>query len=340
MDSIQEAVESGARRAEAAAAVGLCARTLERWQSSNGGEDRRQGPKTSPSNKLSNRERRTLLQIANSPEFRDLAPTQIVPRLADLGIYKASESTFYRVLKAEGQLSHRSAAKPRASRAPQRHRVDAPNRLFCWDITYLRSPVRGQFFYLYLVEDVWSRKIVGFAVQREELSEHSARLIERICARDGIDPRGLVLHSDNGGPMKGSTMLATLQRLGVVPSFSRPHVSDDNAFCESLFRTLKYRPGFPRKGFDSIEHAIAWVTSFVRWYNEEHRHSAIGFVTPSERHRGDDVALLEARRKLYARARARKPERWSRAERAWARPVTVELNPEKALVREVPNQAA
>lgn len=341
MSQIDDATHSGVPKAAAAKAIGLCAKTLERWQGlPDGGEDRRQGPKTSPSNALSKAERNRIVELANSPEFRELAPSQIVPRLADKSIYAGSESTFYRVLKAEGLLAHRAPSKPRVSRAPERHRVIERHRLFSWDITYLRSPVRGEFFYLYLVEDVWSRKIVGFDVHKEELAEHSARMIERICTQEKIDPKGLVLHSDNGGPMKGSTMLATLQRLGVVPSFSRPHVSDDNAFCESLLRTLKYRPGYPRTGFDSIEHAIAWVTSFVAWYNEEHRHSGIGFVTPGERHRGDDVKLLEGRRALYARASAARPERWSRGPRAWSRPEIVELNPERAVSMEVLQQAA
>jgi putative transposase len=339
MMDIKAATQSGAQKAPAARAIGMSVKTIERC-TPDYGDDRRQGPKTSPSNALSKVERNRILELANSAEFRELAPSQIVPRLADAGIYAGSESTFYRTLKAEGLLAHRASSKPRVSRAPERHRVTEPHRLFSWDITYLRSPVRGEFFYLYLVEDVWSRKIVGFAIHKEELGAHSARLIERICAENAIDPDGLVLHSDNGGPMKGSTMLATLQRLGVVPSFSRPHVSDDNAFCESLFRTLKYRPGYPRAGFKSIEHAIEWVTSFVAWYNEEHRHSGIGFVTPGERHRGDDIELLAARRVLYAQARAAKPERWSREPRAWGRPEIVELNPEKAATNEVTDRAA
>lgn len=341
INEVTVATNGGAQRASAAAAIGLSSRTLERWQRTpDCGEDGRLGPKSTPSNKLSKEERTEVLKTANSPEYRDLAPSQIVPRLADEGVYLASESTFYRILKAEGQLKHREPSKPHVKRAPERHRVESPNRLMSWDITYLRGPIRGTFFYLYLVEDVWSRKIVGAAVHLEESGEHSARLIETICSRDGIDPRRLVLHSDNGGPMKGSTMLATLQRLGVVPSFSRPHVSDDNAFCESLFRTLKYRPGYPRNGFASLEHAITWVTEFISWYNDEHRHSGIGFVTPGQRHDGYDVALLEARRELYAGAHAKKPERWSRSPRSWARPEIVELNPEKRVEPEVSGRTA
>jgi transposase InsO family protein len=191
MSKINDAVNSGVPKAAAAQASGLCAKTLERWQAlPDGGDDRRQGPKTTPSNALSKAERNRIIELANSPEFRALAPSQIVPRLADAGIYAGSESTFYRTLKAEGLLAHRASSKPRVSRAPERHQVTERHRLFSWDITYLKSPVRGQFFYLYLVEDVWSRKIVGFDVHKEECADHSARLIERICSQNAIDSPG------------------------------------------------------------------------------------------------------------------------------------------------------
>jgi putative transposase len=199
----------------------------------------------------------------NSAAFRDLPPKQIVPQLADCGRYLASESTMYRLLRAEGQLVHRGRAKPPTRREVKEHAATAPNQVWSWDITYLKSALRGSFHYLYMVEDVWSRKIVGWAIHEEESMDLAAPLMRDICMKTGVDVNGLVLHSDNGGPMKGSTMLATLQRLGVVPSFSRPGVSDDNPFSEALFRTMKYRPGYPGKPFASIEHARAWVTAFA-----------------------------------------------------------------------------
>ena len=194
---------------------------------------------------------------------------------------------------------------------------------------YLRAPVLGRFYYLYMVEDIFSRKIVGWAVHETESSEHSARLFEQTCAREGISPEQLVLHSDNGGPMKGATILATLQRLGVAISFSRPSVSDDNPYSESLFRTLKYRPEFPSQRFASLNEARAWVERFVAWYNTEHRHSGIRFVTPEQRHRGQDKALLAKRHQVYEAARSRHPERWSGDTRNWSRIETVVLNPER-----------
>jgi transposase InsO family protein len=279
-------------------------------------------------NKLSDVERRKVVTIATSLEFRDQSPKQIVPTLADRGEYIASESTFYRVLHENGLQQHRGRSRPPMPR-PRGHAAYGPWQLGAWDITYLRSHIRGQFFYLYLVEDVWSRKILGDAVHDMESTDFAADLIERIRVDAGdIDLRGWVLHSDNGGPMKGATMLATMHKLGIVPSFSRPRVSDDNAYAEALFRTLKYCPEYPSKGFATVENARAWVTRFVAWYNNVHLHSSIGFVTPSARHAGEDIAILAERRRTYARARRRRPARWSRNTRPWNRPEIVTLLPE------------
>lgn len=323
---IAETVAAGARRWRACEVLGLTVRTLERWGDDD--DDGRHGPNTVPRNKLSDTERRKLVAIATSAEFRDRSPNQIVPRLADRGEYVASESTFYRVLRDEDMQHHRGRSRPPVSR-PREHVADGPWQLASWDITYLRSLVRGQFFYLYLVEDVWSRKILAWEVHDIECNELAAALVENIRREHpAVDLRGWVLHSDNGGPMKGATMLATLQRLGVVASFSRPSVSDDNPYVESLFRTLKYCPEFPSSGFSSVEQARLWVSQFVAWYNDSHQHSGIGFVTPAARHAGEDVAILQTRRETYERARARTPERWSQHTRPWKRPTTVTLNPE------------
>jgi putative transposase len=323
---VEEAEAAGARQAEACKGIGLPARTLQRWE--NKSDDGRHGPKHTPPNKLSEAERRNVVALATSGEFRDQSPKQIVPTLADRGEYIASESTFYRVLHEHGLQRHRGRARPPTPR-PRGHAADGPWQLGAWDITYLRSHLRGQFFYLYLVEDVWSRKILGWAVHDIESTDFAADLIERIRKENpGVDLRGWVLHSDNGGPMKGATMLATMHKLGIVPSFSRPRVSDDNAYAEALFRTLKYCPEYPSKGFATVDDARAWVARFVAWYNDIHLHSSIGFVTPSSRHAGDDVAILDERRKTYAAARELQPARWSRHTRPWVRPAIVTLHPE------------
>ena len=333
---VDEAVAAGARQDEACDLLGLDPRTLQRWKSHDIGEDRRAGPKETPTNKLSAAERAWLVQVANSPEYRDLSPKQIVPRLADEGIYLASESTFYRTLRAEGQMVHREPSRPpTAGGRPDPHVATGPNQVWSWDITYLRTPIRGIFFYLYVVVDVWSRKLVGWTVEEQESSEHASSLIEQACAREGIGRDQLVLHSDNGGPMKGATLLATLQLLGVLTSFSRPRVSNDNPFSEALFRTAKYRPEYPRRPFASLEEARRWVTWFVRWYNTEHRHSAIRFVTPEQRHAGLQDEILANRRDVYAAAHKRNPERWATTTRDWSPVATVALNPQPCTPAEV-----
>lgn len=326
---VDEAVAAGARRDRVCDVMGLTERSMQRWRRADVGDDGRAGPRTRPANALTSAERAKVLELVNSPGYRDLPPKQVVPRLADEGRYLASESTIYRILRAEGLDAHRGRTKPRTVRHLDEHRATAANQVWSWDITYLLSSVRGRFFYLYLVEDVWSRRIVGFEVHEEESMDASAALVRATCAAEGVDPRGLVLHSDNGGPMRGSTMLTTLRHLGIVPSFSRPSVSDDNPFIEALFRTLKYRPEYPHKPFDTLDAARAWVTGFVAWYNAEHRHSGIRFVTPDERHDGRENAVLANRARVYERARNKHPNRWSRTTRNWTPAPAVFLNPKR-----------
>lgn len=329
---VAEAVSAGARQERACAAICLSERTLQRWQNdlAAGVGDRRPARVQTPVNALSELERRRLLAIANSEEFGHLPPSQIVPRLVDRGEYAASESTFYRVLKAHDQLAHRRAEKPSKPKTkPRALSATGPNQLFSWDITYLPTPVRGIYFYLYLFMDIFSRKIVGWQVYDAECSELAGAVMRDICEREQIVPDQVVLHSDNGSPMKGATMLATLQALGVMPSFSRPAVSNDNPYSESLFKTMKYRPAYPTRPFADLMAARQWVGSFVHWYNGEHRHSAIGFVTPEQRHAGLDVELLRKRTAVYEAAKAAHPNRWSGPTRNWNPVTIVHLNPEK-----------
>lgn len=321
--------------------LGVSARTVQRWRLPATSEDGRCGPRTSPANKLTDAERKRILAVANSEDFRELSPKQIVPRLADQGTYVASESSFYRVLRAEKLLTHRGRAKAPTKRPVPELVAAGPDQVWSWDITYLRAATRGVFFYLYLVVDLYSRRIVGWEVQAEESQEHAQNLVLAAHSAAG-NPVGLRLHQDNGGPMKGSTFLATLQWLGVVPSFSRPRVSDDNPFSEALFRTLKYRPSYPTKPFDTLQDARVWVEAFVRWYNGEHRHSAIRFVTPDERHFGAQARVLEHRHEVYLAARRRRPDRWTRPTRNWTPAGVVRLgpSPHPTPAEEVMNQAA
>lgn len=336
IELIVEACAAGARQARACAVLEIDARTLRRWQRQQRDEqrlvDRRREAAADrvPANKLSPEERAEILDVCNAPAYQSLPPSQIVPRLADEGEYLASESTFYRVLREADQQHRRGRAQaPRQVPKPQGFKAEGPNQIYSWDITYLAAAIRGVFYRLYMVEDIFSRKIVGWEVHEDEQSAHASVLIRKTCLAEGIREDGLVLHSDNGGPMKGATMLATLQRLGVVPSFSRPSVSDDNPYSESLFRTLKYTPAYPSKPFASLSAAREWVHRFVQWYNEEHRHSNIRYVTPGQRHRGEDIAILAARKQLYEDAKRVRPERWSRHTRNWTPISEVWLNPPK-----------
>jgi putative transposase len=323
---VRDAVDRGARQHTACAIVGVAERTLQRWQHPETAEDGRRGPTTVPPQTLSPQEREQIVAIAARPEFCNVSPHQIVPRLADRGDYVASESSFYRVLKTEQLLAPRGQASSAHRARPRAYAVTAPRTLFSWDITYLLSAVRGQYYYLYLFVDVFSRKAVGADVHAEESMAHSSRLLEQICREEGIEPQQVSVHADNGGPMKGATMLATMQRLGVMPSFSRPSVSNDNPFSESLFRTVKYCPLYPTKPFASLEEARTWVATFVQWYNEEHLHSGIRFTTPASRHSGTDIAMLQHRDRVYQAAQRTHPARWSGAIRNWTRIARVTLN--------------
>lgn len=325
--AVLEAREAGARLSRCAQVVEIDARTLQRWTRHPTNQDGRRGPKTAPHNSLTEEEKREVLDVLTSPEYRDLSPNQVVPKLADLGVYIASEATMYRLLREAQLNAHRGREKPRQSVRPEELIATGPNQVWSWDITYLKSPTRGVFYYLYMVVDVWSRKTVGWCVHDRECGALAAELVKRTITTENADPQVLALHQDNGGPMKGATLKATLEALGVLASYSRPRVSDDNPFSEALFRTLKYRPEYPTRPFDSLQHARKWVAEFVAWYNDEHLHSGIGFVTPRQRHEGRDLDILRRRKLVYQTARAQRPERWSGTTRAWASAETVTLNP-------------
>lgn len=327
MTLLEEAVAAGARQDEACAVLGLDARTVQRWRARPDGGDRRRGPTTPPANALSAEDRAKIRALATAPEFVDLSPHQLVAKLADMGLYVASERSFYRELKRAKLLTHRDRSQPRTHKKPCERVASGPRQAWAWDITYLPAAVVGTYYFLYAVLDVWSRKIVAFAVYEAQSDALSAPLVAAACAHEGVRPGTLLLHADNGGAMKGKTMLAKLEELGVMPSFSRPRVSDDNPYPEALFRTLKYRPSYPDGRFATLDDARRWVERFVSWYNDDHQHSGIRFVTPSQRHDGREAAILAHRDEVYRRAREKHPERWSRHTRNWSPIETVRLNP-------------
>ncbi len=335
VELVNEAVSSGARKAQACSIIDLSVRTLQRWTNEQSViSDRRQcAERKPPGNRLTQEERDVIIDVCNSERFKSLPPSQIVPTLADEGCYLASESTFYRILKEVDQQHHRGRSAKPSKKKPTSHCSTGPNQVWSWDITYLNSPVRGHYYYLYLVLDIYSRMIVAWELHEEESADHASQLIHKACLRHsiGLLDRPLVLHSDNGSPMKGATMLSTLQRLGVVTSFSRPRVSNDNPYSESLFRTLKYRPNYPSQAFEGLEEGRSWVHEFVAWYNQAHKHSGLKFQTPQDRHEGLAENKAANRTLVYQQAKYRHPERWgSRATRSWVLPEDVWLNPENS----------
>ena len=332
---IEAAHAGGARLRPACEVAGITVRTLQRWRAHGGlvlGDRRPQAERPRPAHALTDEERDRILAVANEPRFAALPPARIVPMLADEQVYIASESSFHRVLRAHGQTRHRGRTRaPQRSRAPSTHVATAPGQVWCWDMTYLPTQIQGQWLYLYLIQDLYSRKIVGWEIHDRDDAEHAVQLLRRTALAEGIHtmPSRPVLHGDNGSTLKATTVLAMLHWLGVKPSYSRPRVSDDNAFVESLFKTAKYRPEFPSRGFASLEDARNWGRDFAHWYNFEHRHGGIRYVTPAQRHAGEDRAILHARHQTYLQARERHPARWSGPTRNWAPIDVVTLNPER-----------
>ena len=326
---IDEAHSAGARKWRACEELDISVRTYQRWI--KGGEvNADQRPlveRPAPQNKLTASEKNKILEIANSEQYQSLPPCQIVPALADEGTYVASESSFYRVLREHDQIQHRGRSNERQARPIATHCASRPNELWCWDITWLPGPIRGMFFYLYLIMDVYSRKIVGHDVYAHESAEHASVLMKKAMLAEGAAGKLMVLHQDNGSVMKAATFQATLEWLQVSPSFSRPRVSNDNAFSESLFHTFKYRPTYPVNGFADIEEAREFCLAFARWYNQEHKHSGLKFISPVERHTGQDQAIMANRNIVYELAKARHPARWRGATRNWELPDKVWLNP-------------
>ncbi len=295
VELIDEARPAGARLKSACRELGIDARTYQRWTQAGQlkTDGRPEAVRPAPANKLSAEERAKVLAICHEPAYASLPPGQIVPRLADEGQYIASESSFYRLLREANEPHHRGRSRPpRPAGEPPRLRAKAPCEVWTWDISWLPGPVQGLFFYLYLIVDLYSRKIVGWEVYERESADYAAEVVRRAVLAEQCVDQPRVLHADNGSPMKGETLVETWYRLGISTSYSRPRTSNDNPYSEALFRTCKYCPAYPARGFASLEEARAWVQHFVQGYIHEHRHSGIRFVTPAQRHQGQDPAIL------------------------------------------------
>lgn len=309
MTAIREAVAAGARLPRACKVAGIGERTYRRWEKPGGDTDgRKEGAaKRVPKAKLTPEERREILEVCNSPEYRNCTPAQIVADLADTReTYLCCESTMYAILREDGQVKRRDGSRPPSPR-PRPLVATGPNQVWTWDITIVQ--VDGKAVPLYKIIDIYSRKIVGWALHEVERSVLAAELVASACRREGVGKGQLTLHSDNGAAMRGAALVATCELLDIAVSYSRPSVCDDNPFIESLFRTLKQSPFCPRHSRD-IAHAREWVAEFVEHYNTVRRHKGIRMVTPHQRHSGEDAAILAHRKRVYERAKKARPERW------------------------------
>ena len=323
---VQEATASGSRKEKACETIGVSIKSLQRWFQACTLDGRKGAEKRVP-RKLTEEERQQVKATACEQKYKDLTPYEIVALLAENGSYIASERSFYRILKADGLLHHRGNTKPANRKSePDELVATGPNQIWSWDITWLKTEVRGLFYYAYVIKDIWTKDIVGWEIHDCEDDALSSAMFKRLKLKHNM--KGICLRSDNGNPMRGATMLMTLYNLGVIPSYSRPRVSNDNPFIESLFKTLKYTAGYPGQ-FKDIEHARTWMANFVNWYNTEHRHSAIGYVTPQQRRSGAYKEIFEKRNDALTAARKRNPERWGKKLRVWGCDDKVYLNPSK-----------
>jgi len=266
-------------------------------------------PRPTPERALAAAERQQVLDVLHSNRFVDTAPAEVVATLMDEKKYLCSERTMYRILASadevrerRNQLHHPNYEKPELL-------ATGPNQVWSWDISKLKGPAKWTYFYLYVMLDIFSRYAVGWMVAQRENSELAKRLIRESCDKEGIEAEQLTIHSDRGSPMKAKTTGQLLADLGVTKSHSRPHVSNDNPFSESHFKTFKYRPGFPER-FGSQQDALSWSRRFFTWYNQDHRHSGIAMLTPEMVHRGQAVAVLDKRHEVALAAYHTHPERF------------------------------
>jgi len=270
-------------------------------------------PRPKPKNALTQEERDKVRQTLNSERFQDSAPRQVYAALLDEGSYLCDWRTMYRVLDSykevkerRNQLRHPSYTKPELL-------ATGPNQLWSWDITKLKGPAKWTYYYLYTILDVFSRYVTGWLIAERESAALAKQLIAESWAKQHIQPEQLTLHADRGSAMIAKSVALLLADLGVTKTHSRPHVSNDNPYSESQFKTMKYRPGFPER-FGSIQDARSWARPFFQWYNNDHHHSGLGLLTPVVVHYGQAQAVLDQRQKVLQAAYAAHPERFVRGE--------------------------
>ena len=256
-------------------------------------------------------ERQAVLDVLHEPRFVDLAPVEVYATLLDESRYLCSERTMYRILAANQEVRERRDQLRHQNHPRPELLATRPNELWSWDITKLLGPQKWTYFYLYVILDVFSRYVVGWMVAHEESAALARKLIEETCRRQGVEPDQLTLHADRGSSMTSKSVALLLADLGVTKTHSRPHVSNDNPFSESAFKTLKYRPGFPDR-FMHIEHARAHGGPFFDWYNNDHHHGSLGLCTPHDVHYGLAAQTLQRRAAVLDAAFLAHPERFAR----------------------------
>lgn len=287
---------------------------------------RQQATRRSCSRALSLAERQDVLATLHSDRFVDCAPASITARLLDEETYLCSTRTMYRILQAEGETRERRDQLRRPAYVRPELLATGPNQLWSWDITKLLGPAKWTYYYLYVLLDVFSRYVTGWMIAYRESATLAARLIDEACSRQGISAGQLTVHADRGASMTSKTVAFLLADLGVTKTHSRPHVSNDNPYSESQFKTLKYRPDFPDR-FGSLQHARSWSSPFFQWYNHEHRHSGIAYLTPADVHFGRAEQILTRREEILAQAARLHPERFVRGTARLARlPEAVWIN--------------
>ena len=307
----------------ASEALGLSRATFYRRRRPKTGQ--RQS-RTAPPRALSEAERSEVFEVLCSPRFADRAPAEVYATLLDEGVYLCSERTMYRVLAENRAVRERRAQRSHPNHPKPEIVARAPNEVWSWDITRLLGPEKWQYFYLYVILDIFSRYVTGWMVADRETAGLGGRLIEESCLKQGVQPRVLTLHSDRGSPMTGKCTAQLLADLGITQSLSRPRVSNDNPYSEAHFKTIKYHPGFPGR-FGSIEEAKDFCREFFQWYNTKHRHGGIGLLTPEQVHLGHAPAVIEHRQKVLAAAYAAPPDRFvGGPPRAAELPVEVWIN--------------
>jgi len=290
----------------------------------------RVAPRPTPARALQPVERQAVLDVLHSERFVDKAPGEVVATLLDEKRYLCSERTMYRVLAANGEVRERRNQLRHPDYAKPELLATDPNQVWSWDITKLKGPVTWTYFYLYVILDIFSRLVVGWMLALRENAELAKRLIAETCEKHGVERDQLTLHSDRGPSMKSLTVGQLLGSLGVTKSHSRPHVSDDNPFSEAQFKTLKYRPEFPAR-FGAFEDALSFCRTFFDWYNNEHRHSGIGMLTPAMVHYGQAESVLAGRQSVMAAAYAAHPDRFVRgAPKVRWLPDAVWINPPRS----------